>query len=131
MTRLVLSQTFVVSICCSDPHRIESMSESSRALASPSDAIAQPQRPSSSPSYAFLVHSQDTLKHTLPPEVDNASIARQKRRRTSPEDQAILEAEYLKDPKPDKAARKAIADRVRGMGDKEVQVRNPSHPWVN
>ena len=44
-----------------------------------------------SPNYAFLVHSQTTLRHTLPPDVDNESVARQKRRRTSPEDQAILE----------------------------------------
>jgi hypothetical protein len=32
-------------------------------------------------SFAF-VHSQDTLNHSLPPNVDNKSLARQKRRRT-------------------------------------------------
>ena len=72
--------------------------------------------------YAFLIHSQDTLRHTLPPNVDNESIARQKRRRTSPEDQAILEAEFEQESRPDKAARKTIAGRVRGMGEREVQV---------
>lgn len=36
----------------------------------------------SSESYAFLVHSQDTLNHNLPPTVDNPPLARQKRRRT-------------------------------------------------
>lgn len=39
----------------------------------------------------------------------------------SPEDQATLEAEYKKNPKPDKAARLAIVDQV-SLGEKEVQV---------
>lgn len=37
---------------------------------------------SSPESYAFLVHSQDTLNHNLPPSIDNAPLVRQKRRRT-------------------------------------------------
>ena len=91
------------------------------------DSPNLPQAPAGTPpdatsNFAFLVHSQNTLRNTLPPNVDNASMARQKRRRTSPEDQAILEAEFIKDVKPNKATRKAIADRVRGMGEKEVQV---------
>ncbi|KAA6406824.1 MAG: hypothetical protein FRX48_09322 [Lasallia pustulata] len=72
-------------------------------------------------SFAFLVHSQDTLTNNLPPNVDNQPLARQKRRRTSPEDQAILEAEYQRNPKPDKAARVAIVNRV-ALGEKEVQI---------
>jgi hypothetical protein len=43
----------------------------------------------------------------------------------SPEDQATLEAEYKKNPKPDKAARMEIVKRV-ALGEKEVQV---SHNW--
>jgi len=39
----------------------------------------------------------------------------------SPEDQATLEAEYRRDPKPDKAARLEIVKRV-SLGEKEVQV---------
>ncbi len=39
----------------------------------------------------------------------------------SPEDQSILEAEYARNPKPDKAARMLIVDRV-ALGVKEVQV---------
>ena len=39
----------------------------------------------------------------------------------SPEDHAILEAEYLRNPKPDKAARIEIVNRV-ALGEKEVQV---------
>ena len=41
--------------------------------------------------------------------------------RCSPEDHAILEAEYKKNPKPDKAARVEIVNRV-ALGEKEVQV---------
>ncbi|KAI9697802.1 MAG: hypothetical protein M1836_004478 [Candelina mexicana] len=72
-------------------------------------------------SFAFLVHSQDTLPNNLPPDVDNKSLARQKRRRTSPEDQIILEGEYARNPKPDKAARLEIVKRV-ALGEKEVQI---------
>ncbi|KAJ9214409.1 transcriptional regulator family: Homeodomain [Paecilomyces variotii] len=71
--------------------------------------------------YAFLVHSQKTLTQNLPPRVDNKLLARQKRRRTSPEDHAILEAEYRRNPKPDKAARASIVSRV-ALGEKEVQI---------
>lgn len=90
---------------------------------------------------AFIVHSADTLTNNLPPNVDNKPLARQKRRRTrsatvsvpntprvchanqmlSPEDQLILESEYRKNSKPDKAARMAIVERV-ALGEKEVQV---------
>ncbi|KAL4897190.1 hypothetical protein BDV59DRAFT_85797 [Aspergillus ambiguus] len=71
--------------------------------------------------YAFLVHSQKTLTQNLPPRVDNKLLARQKRRRTSPEDHAILEAEYQRNPKPDKTARADIVSRV-SLGEKEVQI---------
>ncbi|KAL2788433.1 hypothetical protein BJX66DRAFT_340232 [Aspergillus keveii] len=74
-----------------------------------------------SSSYAFLVHSQKTLTQNLPPRVDNKLLARQKRRRTSPEDHAILESEYQHNPKPDKAARASIVSRV-SLGEKEVQI---------
>ncbi|KAL3466701.1 hypothetical protein BJX64DRAFT_249692 [Aspergillus heterothallicus] len=74
-----------------------------------------------SSSYAFLVHSQKTLTQNLPPRVDNKLLARQKRRRTSPEDHAILESEYQRNPKPDKAARASIVSRV-SLGEKEVQI---------
>ncbi|KAL3479167.1 hypothetical protein BJX99DRAFT_222619 [Aspergillus californicus] len=76
---------------------------------------------STASSYAFLVHSQKTLTQNLPPRVDNKLLARQKRRRTSPEDHAILEAEYQRNPKPDKAARTSIVSRV-SLGEKEVQI---------
>ncbi|PGH00944.1 hypothetical protein GX51_05493 [Blastomyces parvus] len=71
--------------------------------------------------YAFLVHSQKSLTQNLPPKVDNKALARQKRRRTSPDDQKILEAEYHRNPKPDRATRAEIVNRVT-LGEKEVQI---------
>lgn len=50
-------------------------------------------------------------------------FVRRRRRRTSPQDQAILEEEYKKCDRPDKAQRIEIAKRVE-LGEKEVQVRN-------
>jgi hypothetical protein len=69
-----------------------------------------------SPIYASLAHPNDTL-----PDIDNATFARRKRRRTSPHDQAILEDEYRRCIKPDKARRREICKLVQ-MGEKEVQV---------
>ncbi|CAD6448249.1 03efc795-d53d-46ca-a303-b47e41740781 [Sclerotinia trifoliorum] len=46
---------------------------------------------------------------------------KQKRKRTSPEDQAFLEAEYKENPKPNKAARAEIVKSVR-LNEKEVQI---------
>jgi hypothetical protein len=42
----------------------------------------------------------------------------------SPKDQAILEAEFAQDPKPNKAARAVIVEKV-DMNEKEVQVSSP------
>ncbi len=41
----------------------------------------------------------------------------------SPQDQAILEAEYKQNPKPNKAARAVIVEKV-SLNEKEVQVSN-------
>lgn len=72
-------------------------------------------------SYAFITHSQEGLRENKPPMIDNAGLARRRRRRTSQHDQAILEEEYRKCDRPDKARRREIAAMVE-MGDKEVQV---------
>ncbi|KAF2470190.1 uncharacterized protein BDR25DRAFT_262937 [Lindgomyces ingoldianus] len=76
---------------------------------------------SSSPNSCFLVHSVRTLAANLPPDIDNKPLARQKRRRTSKDDEEILKAEYAKNPKPDKAARMEIVSKV-ALGEKEVQI---------
>ncbi|KAL8739847.1 MAG: hypothetical protein Q9190_007392 [Brigantiaea leucoxantha] len=85
-----------------------------------SDAESQSQ----SSSFAFSVHSQDSTIDQASSNAEVQSAAKQRRRRTSPEDQAFLEAEYQRNPKPDKAARKHIVDQV-ALGEKEVQ---PSLP---
>jgi hypothetical protein len=41
---------------------------------------------------------------------------------SSPQDQAVLEAEYKQNPKPNKAARAEIVEKV-SLNEKEVQVR--------
>ncbi|GIJ87825.1 hypothetical protein Asppvi_006738 [Aspergillus pseudoviridinutans] len=98
------------------------MSDPERSAAACSSSPPTVQTPESSTlNYAFLVHSQKTLTQNLPPRVDNKLLARQKRRRTSPEDHAILEAEYQRNPKPDKTARASIVSRV-SLGEKEVQI---------
>ncbi|KAJ8612335.1 hypothetical protein MRB53_037545 [Persea americana] len=88
---------------------------------SPSLLSSSPPTSSDNSSFAFLVHSQDTLPRNLPPAVDNKLLVRQRRKRTSAEDQIVLEAEFQKDPKPDKASRRRIAGLV-ALGDKEVQI---------
>nr|KMM66732.1 hypothetical protein CPAG_03070 [Coccidioides posadasii RMSCC 3488] len=70
---------------------------------------------------SFLVHSNKSFTHGQSPKVDNKILGRQRRRRTSPEDYAILEAEYQRNPKPDKVTRANIVSRV-SLGDKEVQI---------
>ncbi|KAJ5493054.1 hypothetical protein N7539_001800 [Penicillium diatomitis] len=97
------------------------MSDLEPTMAAVSSSPSLPAVDSSTLTYAFLVHSQKTLTQNLPPRVDNKLLARQKRRRTSPEDHAILEAEYQKNPKPDKLARTQIVNRV-SLGEKEVQI---------
>ncbi|KAI1979750.1 Homeobox protein yox1 [Ophidiomyces ophidiicola] len=76
---------------------------------------------SSPPKGTFLIHSNKTFSLGRPPKIDNRILGRQRRRRTSPEDHAILEAEYQRNPKPDKATRSSIVSRVT-LGEKEVQI---------
>ncbi|KAF1962300.1 hypothetical protein CC80DRAFT_512540 [Byssothecium circinans] len=79
---------------------------------------------SSSPSskYSFLVHSPSTVANALPPEIQAADrlLARQKRRRTSKEDESVLLEAYQKNPKPDKATRADIESKV-ALGAREIQ----------
>ncbi|ORY14418.1 hypothetical protein BCR34DRAFT_623348 [Clohesyomyces aquaticus] len=87
----------------------------------PARSFAATPAGSSSPNSCFLVHSVRTLAANLPPDIDNKPLARQKRRRTSKDDEEVLKAEYLKNPKPDKAARMEIVSKV-ALGEKEVQI---------
>ncbi|OAL44587.1 hypothetical protein IQ07DRAFT_592267 [Pyrenochaeta sp. DS3sAY3a] len=87
----------------------------------PSSSPAQSRPASLNGQLAFLVHSPETVANHMPPDVDNKALARQKRRRTSKEDEDILKAEYQKNPKPDKTARLDIVSKV-ALGEKEVQI---------
>ncbi|KAK6332666.1 hypothetical protein TWF730_004326 [Orbilia blumenaviensis] len=71
--------------------------------------------------FAFITHSPATLPNNLPPDVDDASLARRRRRRTSHKDQIVLEEEFARCDRPDKHKRKEIAARV-GLEDKQVQI---------
>ncbi|EPS44848.1 hypothetical protein H072_1197 [Dactylellina haptotyla CBS 200.50] len=77
--------------------------------------------PAQTQTFAFITHSPATLPNNLPPEVDDASLARRRRRRTSHKDQAILEAEFAVCDRPDRNKRKEIADLV-GLKEKQVQI---------
>lgn len=57
------------------------------------------------------------------------STARSDVKAYSQEDQAILEAAYQSDPKPDKAARLELVNQV-ALGEKEVQVSRLSSPML-
>ncbi|KAK7517230.1 uncharacterized protein IWZ02DRAFT_483685 [Phyllosticta citriasiana] len=87
----------------------------------PTRPVGAPKVRSPPSSFAFLVSSPDLIQRNLPPNVDNKPLARQRRRRTSPEDQKILETEYQKNSKPDRNERLDIVSRV-ALGEKEVQV---------
>ncbi|RDL36782.1 uncharacterized protein BP5553_06134 [Venustampulla echinocandica] len=52
---------------------------------------------------------------------ENRTHSKQRRKRTRPEDQAILEAEFKQNPKPNKAARAVIVEKVT-LNEKEVQI---------
>ncbi|MCJ1432661.1 hypothetical protein MMC27_002018 [Xylographa pallens] len=72
-------------------------------------------------SFTFFLQSQDSMSDDLPPSSEHHERARSKRKRTSAADHAILELEYQRNSKPDKAARTEIVGRV-ALNDKEVQI---------
>ncbi|KIW22343.1 uncharacterized protein PV07_12240 [Cladophialophora immunda] len=65
--------------------------------------------------YNIQLHPNNMSSSTTP------QAAKAKRKRTSPQDCAILEAAYQKNSKPDKAERALIVSRV-ALGEKEVQI---------
>jgi homeobox protein YOX1/YHP1 len=73
-----------------------------------------------SKSFAFISHSQETFLSNEP-DIDNARLARRKRRRTSPTELAILQNEFKKGTTPNKQRRIQIANRV-DMTEKAVQI---------
>ncbi|KAK1755138.1 pah4 homeobox protein encoded by the pah4 protein [Echria macrotheca] len=79
-------------------------------------------RPSSSASHLELPSSSSVIDSD--PLTQGSELERHprgKRKRTAAKDKAILEAAYAANPKPDKAARLAIVNRV-SLNEKEVQI---------
>ncbi|SGZ57284.1 CIC11C00000002708 [Sungouiella intermedia] len=70
--------------------------------------------------FAFISHSPATYP-SQEPSIDNASLARRKRRRTSPYELSILNQEFQLGSTPSKARRTEIAERVN-MSEKAVQI---------
>lgn len=70
--------------------------------------------------FAFISHSPATFP-SQEPAIDNASLARRKRRRTSPNELAILNQEFVLGSTPGKSRRLEISKKVN-MTEKAVQI---------
>lgn len=70
--------------------------------------------------FAFISHSPATFP-SQEPSIDNASLARRKRRRTSPNELAILNQEFIMGSTPGKSKRLEISKKVN-MTEKAVQI---------
>lgn len=71
-------------------------------------------------SYAFISHSPSTFP-SQEPNIDNAPLARRKRRRTSPNELSILNNEFELGSTPNKIRRLEIAKKVN-MTEKAIQI---------
>ncbi|XDT35911.1 Hypothetical protein J6899_01940 [Nakaseomyces glabratus] len=83
-------------------------------------AISTPSSDDKKRAFAFITHSQETFP-TKEPKIDNAQLARRKRRRTSSQELNILQAEFQRCSTPDKQTRINLAQRCN-MTEKAVQV---------
>ncbi|CAI4047792.1 hypothetical protein SKDZ_13G1060 [Saccharomyces kudriavzevii ZP591] len=70
--------------------------------------------------FAFITHSQETFPKKEP-KIDNAPLARRKRRRTSSQELSILQGEFEKCPAPSKEKRTELADSCH-MTEKAIQI---------
>lgn len=89
-------------------------SSSSPTLSSPAST------PTDNKAYAFISHSLATFP-LQEPSIDNAPLARRKRRRTSPHELNILNQEFALGTTPNKSRRIQIAKKV-SMTEKAVQI---------
>ncbi|QLQ78336.1 hypothetical protein HG537_0A05830 [Torulaspora globosa] len=83
-------------------------------------AIITPSNSEKKRAFAFITHSQETFP-TKEPKIDNAPLARRKRRRTSTQELNILQAEFNQCPAPDKRKRQELAERCN-MSEKAIQI---------
>ncbi|SCV05649.1 LANO_0H12134g1_1 [Lachancea nothofagi CBS 11611] len=70
--------------------------------------------------FAFISHSQDTFP-SKEPSIDNAPLARRKRRRTSRRELNILQSEFEMCPTPDKQKRLELSE-LCSMSEKAIQI---------
>ncbi|RLV85153.1 Homeobox protein YOX1 [Meyerozyma sp. JA9] len=105
-------------------HRSLSSSESHSPTSTTSEvplAVSEKSTKSSnSKAFAFISHSPATYP-SQEPSIDNAPLARRKRRRTSPNELAILNREFQSGSTPNKLRRLEIANMV-SMTEKAVQI---------
>lgn len=90
-------------------------SETAAKMASKIKSNASPRR-----DFAFISYSPATFP-SQEPAIDNASLARRKRRRTSPNELAILNHEFCSGSTPGKSKRLEISKKVN-MTEKAVQI---------
>ncbi|KAK6385870.1 Homeobox protein yox1 [Exophiala oligosperma] len=83
-------------------------------------ATSTPHRADSQPQYAFEVDHPPIMSSSAPSSASKSGT-KARRKRTSPQDHAILETAYQKNSKPDKAERVHIVSQVN-MSEKEVQI---------
>lgn len=86
----------------------------------PSTTTQAPKKHKQEKSFAFISHSVQTFP-SQEPSIDNAPLARRKRRRTSPNELNILNQEFLIGSTPNKLRRIQIAAKV-SMSEKAVQI---------
>lgn len=97
-----------------------SASKQNAASPSTSESSKKGRKRTSDKSYAFISHSPATFP-SQEPSIDNVPLARRKRRRTSPNELSILNAEFELGSTPNKSRRLEIASRV-SMSEKAVQI---------
>ncbi|CCK68788.1 Yox1p KNAG_0B03460 [Huiozyma naganishii CBS 8797] len=83
-------------------------------------ATLTPTTASKKRAFAFITHSQDTFG-VKEPKIDNAPLARRKRRRTSTQELNILQAGFEICPTPNRQQRAELAERC-DMSEKAVQI---------
>lgn len=83
-------------------------------------SMAKTPAPDSKRAFAFITHSQDTFP-SKEPAIDNAPLARRKRRRTSKHELNILQSEFELCPTPDKFKRIELSERCC-MSEKAIQI---------
>ncbi|SCU88730.1 LAFA_0E14268g1_1 [Lachancea sp. 'fantastica'] len=88
-------------------------------MATPSSLAKTPQ-PDSRKAFAFISHSQETFP-SKEPSIDNAPLARRKRRRTSKRELNILQSEFERCATPDKQTRLQLSESC-SMSEKAIQI---------